>query len=144
MITRCIPPIFGSILFVLLYFTSMIMIDTVRQTNPVESLTGDYAEIISYSDYTIFAYHRNIRVNYDFYGTVDRFIVYDPSGKMILLDSSGQLYKETDAREIYREFRLPPRLEKGKWCLHAFLKYRPGWSIKDHIYEFPKVCAYVR
>jgi hypothetical protein len=83
-----------------------------------------------------------LSIEYDIYGTVDRFVLHTPSGRTIQVDpASGQIYKKAIKRPVYREFRLPTSMELGEWCLYAYLKYQPGWSLKEHVYEAPKVCA---
>jgi hypothetical protein len=142
MFFKYFPPAFGLFVFLVMFSIVNVIFDTVNYDPPFQTY-NDSAEIVQYPDYTVFVYRRELSVEYDIYGTVDRYVVHDPSGRTIQLDSSGQIYKKAHKRPVYREFRLPPRLEKGQWCLYAYLKYRPGWSVKDHVFEAPKVCARV-
>ncbi len=137
------PPVFGALLFFVFLFVGVVLHDTFTYNPPFKTY-NDSAEIVEYPEYTVFAYKRELTIEYDIYGMVDRFVMHGPSGRTIQVDSSGQIYKAAERRPVYREFRLPPKLEKGEWCLHAYLKYRPGLSMKDHIFEAPKVCANVK
>ena len=140
---KYLPPFLGVLVFSILMFVGIVTHDTLKYSPPFETY-NDSAEIIVYPDYTVFAYKRELTIHYDIYGMVDRFVMHGPSGRTIQIDSSGQIYKQATKRPVYREFRLPTNLEKGEWCLHAYLKYRPGLSIKDHVFEAAPVCAYVR
>ena len=130
-------------MFCIFVVIGIVIHDTIETEQPFRTY-NDSAEIVQYPDYTVFAYKRELSIEYDIYGMVDRFVMHDPSGRTIQLDSSGQIYKAAERRPVYREFRLPANLEKGEWCLYAYLKYRPGLSMKDHVFEAPKVCAYVK
>jgi hypothetical protein len=141
---KCLlPPFLGLLLFPCFLFVGVVLYDTVTYNPPFKTY-GDSAEIIEYPQYTVFAYKRELSIEYDIYGMVDRYVMHGPSGRTIQLDSSGQIYKKAERRPVYREFRLPANLEKGEWCLYAYLKYRPGLSMKDHIFEAPRVCANVK
>ncbi len=137
------PACFGVVLFAIFMFVGIVVHDTFDYDPPFRTY-NDSAEIVAYPEYTVFAYKRELSIEYDIYGMVDRFVMHGPSGRTIQVDSSGQVYKKAERRPVYREFRLPAKLEKGEWCLHAYLKYRPGLSMKDHIFEAPRVCANVK
>lgn len=139
---KMLPPFVGFMVFVLALLVSLVIKDTVVYNPPFETF-NDSAEVIKYPDYTVFAYKRELTIAYDIYGMVDRFVMHGPSGRTIQIESSGQIYKKAVRRPVYREFRLPARLESGEWCLHAYLKYRPGLSLRDHVFEAQPVCANV-
>ena len=139
---KILPPLFGIMLFIIIVVVAIVMRDTIKYDPPFATY-NDSAEIVVYPDYTVFAYKRELSIAYDIYGMVDRFVMHGPSGRTIQIESSGQIYKKAIRRPVYREFRLPPKLESGEWCLHAYLKYRPGLSLRDHVFEAQPVCANV-
>jgi hypothetical protein len=140
---RTFPPFLGILFFSVFILLGVVLHDSIAHDPPFRTY-NDAAEIVEYPEYTVFAYKRELSIEYDIYGMVDRFVMHGPSGRTIQLDSSGQIYKKALRRPVYREFRLPVNLEKGEWCLYAYLKYRPGLSIKDHVFEAPKVCAIIK
>lgn len=139
---RLFPKLVGAMVCFIFTMLLIVIHDTFKYDPPFETF-NDSAEIISYPDYTVFMYKRELSIAYDVYGNVDRFIIHSPSGKTIQMEPSGQIYKKATRRPVYREFRMPKNMERGEWCLYAYLKYKPGWSWKEHVFEAPKVCASV-
>ena len=90
----------------------------------------------------VFQYWRTLEIRERMLGRVSRYVAHSPTGKTVELGMSEQLY-EPGVKSVYREFPLgwTKDVEGGEWCLTAVLSYQPTFSIVQHHYDAPKVCA---
>ena len=137
-----LPPVFGLFVFLILGFIGRITYDTLVFDSPFHA-HDDRANIRYDKDgRVVFQYWRVLEVQERTLGRVSRYVAHSPSGKTVELGMSEQLY-EPGIKSVYREFPLGWKqdVEPGEWCLTAVLSYQPSFSIVQHHYDAPKVCA---
>lgn len=139
---KILPPFVGLMVFLILGLLGKIAFDTLVYDSPFRA-SDDRANIRHDKDgRVIFQYWRILETRERTLGRVSRYVAHSPTGRTVELGMSEQVY-ERGTRHVYREFALGwnNEVELGEWCLTATLTYQPTFSIVQHHYDAPKVCA---
>ena len=140
---KCVQWAVGVMTFIFLCTLALVTYSSLVYDPPFKT-DGDRAKITRSEDgQYYFQYWRQLSISEDTAGRVSRYIAHTPSGKTIELGMSEQVYKKANKRPVYRLFPMGWDVEKGEWCISATLSYRPQFSIRDHQYVAPMVCANV-
>ncbi len=140
------PPLVGLAIFALLTFTGNVALDTFYRASYLE-IRGFMAKIVTTQALCTLQPHKHFEYYLDeftveeFYGTVSRSLVHSQSGRRVSVEFGGQLFRVGVHNPVFRRYQMPSDVEAGEWCLFTEVSYYPGYSLRQHSYVAPPVCA---
>lgn len=138
--TSIIAKVMGVLTFAIVFFVGVVTFHSLFDTKPPIIYKHEAVEVTKERTHIMLLFRARIDVDRQFNAHIHRYILYNKTGRTIILPESSLIYRPGKDQIVEKLFYVPADLSEGEWCLHTLLTWRPSLSIVSHSHEFLPAC----